>query len=176
LRARDLFIWGVFCALLVTATKAAAGPSSVSIELAGSIEPRCANTGFNLPLQVKDLSASGSSAIQFEAGCNAPFQYSVVSRNGGFKLEGAAPASGFASDLPYSVSVRIPLTGGKIIEDRFRSDQIKTGANAISFGNSGNAVSIGKTAEIKIAWEPSAKPLSAGAYQDQLTVKIFIRP
>jgi hypothetical protein len=176
LRVRGFFIWGIFFGFLITATKAGAGPSSVSIEVAGSIEPRCANTGFNLPMQVKDLSAGGSSAFQFEAGCNAPFQYTVTSRNGGFKLDGAAPAGGLAGDLPYSVSVRIPLTGGQIIEDRFRSDQIKGGANAFSFGNSGNAVSISKTAEIKIAWEPSAKPLSPGAYQDQLTVRIFIRP
>jgi hypothetical protein len=177
LRVLRIFIWGFFFAFLGAATKAAAaGPASVSIEVAGSIEPRCSNTGFNLPLQIKDLSQAGSSAVKFEAGCNAPFQYSVVSRNGGFKLDGPAPPSGFAANLPYNVSVRIPLTGGQTIEDRFTSDQIKSGASSISFSNSGNAVSIQKTAEIGVAWEPSAKPLSPGAYQDQLTVKIFIRP
>ncbi len=155
---------------------AVAGPSSISIEIAGSIEPRCSNTGFNLPLRVKDLSEGGSSAMQFEAGCNAPFQYSVSSRNGGFKLDGATSAGGFAASLPYNVSVRIPLAGGQTIEDRFKSDQIKANSSSFSFSNSGNAISIQKTAEINIAWEPSAKPLSPGAYQDQLTVKIFIRP
>jgi hypothetical protein len=177
LRVLRIFIWGIFSAFLGAATKdAAAGPAAVSIEIAGSIEPRCSNTGFSFPLHIKDLSQAGSSAVQFEAGCIAPFQYSVASRNGGFKLDGPAPPSGFAASLPYNVSVRIPLTGGQSIEDRFTSDQIKSGSNSFSFSNSGNAVSIQKTAEIGVAWKASVKPLSPGAYQDQLTVKIFIRP
>jgi hypothetical protein len=93
-----------------------------------------------------------------------------------FALDGATAAPSFASDLPYAISVRIPLTAGHAIDDTFSSRDVKSGAARFAFTNSGNSISIQKTAQMKIAWHASAKPLAPGSYQDQLRVTLSIRP
>jgi hypothetical protein len=162
---------------LVSVQPAFADDRSVSIEIAGSIEPRCANTGFVYPLELKDLTQAGSSSLQFQAGCNAPFQYRVQSARGAFALEQTgAVSAGFASSVPYAISVHIPLTGGGAIDDRFTSADVKSENPAFPFSTSRNAVSIQQKAEMRIVWNASHKPLLPGVYQDQLTVTLSVRP
>lgn len=154
-----------------------AGPPSVSIEVAGIIEPRCSNTGSAYGIQVRDMATAGSDVIRFAVDCNAPFQYALTSQNGGFKLEGAAPhSSTLAFEVPYRVSVLIPLTGGGAIKDVCESSQIKAGVATCPFTGSGNSVAIGKTGELAVAWQASQRPLAAGTYQDRLTVSLGLRP
>lgn len=164
-------------AVEVAAVPALAEDQAVSIEITGTVEPRCENNGFTYPLEVRDLTKAGSSALQFQAGCNAPFQYRVQSARGAFSADRANPApSGFAAAVPYSVTVHIPLTGGGAIDDRFTSADISPEKSQFPFSTSRNAVSIRQTAEMRIAWDASPKPLLPGIYQDQLTVTLSIRP
>ncbi len=157
--------------------KAPAEPRSVFIEVTGTVEPRCANTGFDYPLAIEDAASAGSSTITFYVDCNAPFQYRLESQNGGLKLDGPEFAGPhLTSELPYTVFVRIPLNSGPPISDGCRSETIKAGAVSCRFTNSGNSVAIQKQGEMKITWEADPKRLIGGVYRDRLTITLAIRP
>src|SRR5579885_3444029 len=69
-------LWRIFLFCLISLIGGASGevwgdPSSVKIEVTGAVEPRCSNAGFDLPLQLGNMSRAGSSSLQFEVNCNA---------------------------------------------------------------------------------------------------------
>jgi len=165
------------CLIAAAASQAIANPSSISIEVTGTVEPRCLNTGFDAPLRIQDVASAGTDTIAFNVNCNAPFQYSLDSQNGALTLDGAAhPDGNMAGEVLYTVLIRIPLNSGPAIDDVRASRAIKAGAAVRHFTNSRNAVAIDKPGQMTISWEPGSKRLMAGAYQDRLTMKLSIRP
>lgn len=167
----------LICLGLVGLREAIAEPPSVFIAVTGRIEPRCANAGFDYPLDIEDVASAGSSAVRFDVDCNAPFQYRLISQYGALKLDGPPSAgSNLVTELPYTVFVHIPLNSGPAISDICRSDTIKAGAVSCHFTNSGNSVSIQKQGEMKIAWEANARRALGGIYRDRLTINLSIRP
>lgn len=166
----------VACFLAGIAGCQAIAKDSVSIEVVGSVEARCASSGFTHAVRVPDAGIAGTDSVRFEVDCNAPFQYSMVSQNGGFQLaQGKMPSDAWSDHVPYRVSMFIPLNADNTISDSCTSQQIKHRAVTCRFSHSGNAVAIRKTAAMHISWETSKQPLIAGVYEDRLIVTLAIR-
>jgi len=162
----------------VSSGGAASGePSGVKIEVRGEIAPRCSNSGASFTFDLKDMSKAGSSGFSFQIDCNAPFIYALESENGAFVAEGGAQMSpaGFTSTVPYTVYTRLPLTGGRTIDDSCASASLKKGAQPCPFSTSGDAISIRQIGEVKVSWPQTRLRLLPGAYSDRLTIDISIR-
>ena len=161
--------------LPVNALLAAVG--KVKIEVTGTITPYCANSVTAVPIDAGDPRKAGSAKFAFTIDCNTPFQYTMQSDNGAFRLTNApAGVSRDQIEVAYNVHIRIPLTLGGSIDDTCGSQSIKQGATSCQFTDSGQKVAINQLGETDISWDATPSHLLAGQYTDRLTVFVSVKP
>ncbi len=150
---------------------------TVEIEVTGSIKTYCANSSSTLPINAGDVSKAGTATVAFAVDCNAPFQYSMQSENGAMRLADApAGAVRAASEIPYDVRVKIPLTRGGEINDICKSASLRAGAVTCKFTDSGGRIALDQRAEAQVIWAAPERHLPPGRYEDRLTVFVNSRP
>jgi hypothetical protein len=169
-RARACVI--AFFAASAQTTSACAG-DSVAIELVGDIEPECRLTALPGGINLGTLAKTGTQLIPFQLNCNAPFDYSVRSREGGLKAGALNVPLGFAAKIPYALETRIPTNEGIII-DQCGSATLATAAPPCGHGGSGSAIAIEQTGSLMISWAIGDE-LVAGTYTDVVTLSVSPR-
>lgn len=147
----------------------------ITIEVSGEVADECAVDSAPGSIDLGELSSIGITNIPVTIRCNAPFTYSMQSRNGGLAYLDGEAVNGFSDFVDYNLSSSIPTDTG-VIADTCTSAQIKTGADSCIFTNSGIGVALPSNAMFTLAWTPPSDPLLAGAYEDQLTLTFAVQP
>ncbi len=149
--------WVVCIAVSLGVVCEAAEPSTVAIEVTGTIPPKCANAGVPNGIQLDNLKAGGSSSVQFEINCNTPFAYTVQSANGAFQITGGTvTGTNLQTRVPYNLAITIPLDNGRAIADRCSSQSIAAGRVTCPFSTSGEQVAILRTGTMRLEWHRSS--------------------
>jgi hypothetical protein len=167
---------GLTTLLLFGAVSASAfAASSVQVRLSGDIRPECAigsPAGSALTVHAAEMDRPGSIEFPFLLTCNAPFSYRLEAQHGALVNNGAGAApNGFATALPYDVTVHIP-TDGVSIEDHCSSETIQVGQVTCPFSSSGSNIALGSAAQLTFTWRSQvARPLS-GDYIDRIIFKV----
>lgn len=99
-------------ALILTATTAVAW-DQVQIALIGEIERTCSVSGGLDAVDLGDVTRGSRRDLSLGVSCNTPFQYTLVSANGGLRHNGGLKRiGGFTDLLPYRVNVLVPTDTG----------------------------------------------------------------
>ena len=145
---------------------------TVSIEVSVQIQPACLLNNPTYSADLGQIQTAGSQVIGFGIDCNAPFQYSLQSREGGLRnnQNGATVRPGFISLIPYTLRIAIPTDAGGI-SDVCDSSQLSGSSPSCPFTNSGNGIAIAQTGSMTFSWSTD-KILVAGPYSDVVTLTI----
>jgi hypothetical protein len=146
---------------------------SIAIELIGDIEPECRLTALPGSVNLGALTKTGTQFIPFQVNCNAPFNYSVRSREGALKTGALNVPPGFVVKIPYSLETRIPTNEGLII-DQCGSATLAMSVPSCGHGGSGSAIAIEQIGSLMISWAISDE-LVVGTYTDVVTLSVSPR-
>jgi hypothetical protein len=119
------------------------------------------------------LTKTGTQFIPFQVNCNAPFNYSVRSREGALKTGALNVPPGFVVKIPYSLETRIPTNEGLII-DQCGSATLAMSVPSCGHGGSGSAIAIEQIGSLMISWAISDE-LVVGTYTDVVTLSVSPR-
>ena len=151
---------GFSCTLFFSTLSFAVGltepDQEVTIEISGWIKRTCGLKNLPTKIDLGNLETKKNQRIEFTVNCNAPFSYGISSNEGGLKYVNESKASNLKTTtmIPYHLDVTIPMDRG-IIKNSCAS---KTLPKAIGepaqckFSDSGQDVSIDKTATMDISW------------------------
>jgi hypothetical protein len=176
--------WGC---LNPTAARAESSLSdSVQIDLVARIPDRCAiKADGSLDREALNIETAQSQDLSFTLDCNSAFAIGVSARNGAMVRTGELKTD-FAVSKPYTVALQVATNGGELAPPACSSESLKAGAASLcSFYGagagsgllSGGDTAIGTPGKLRVSWAgPSGGPrLSAGSYQDVLTVTVGSR-
>lgn len=171
---RGRALWPLTCAA------ASCGPAfagdQVQIALLGEIERTCSVTGGIAAVELGDITAISRRDLTLDVSCNAPFQYTLMSANGGLRHTGTLSRIGaFADLLPYRVDVDVPTDTGRAL---FACDSasMAAGARRCAPADSGDGIALGRTAALSLSWQPPPLPMIAGRLEDALTISFSVKP
>lgn len=174
----------VLSAFLATAGAAVPARADVlTVTASGTIGSSCGLTSAS-PVGSPNLSASGSVGATVTVNCNTGFRLNALSAQGAIKSATSAPAN-FSNNVPYSLTVSVPLETGGPASATCASSTLATGQSscALSPGNttglsSSGKASLNKTASLTFAYTVPALPtrLIAGTYSDTVTLTITVAP
>jgi hypothetical protein len=172
-RSSRRLLWLPACSIVALTTPLPATQTRaedlVTIEVVGEIDPKCRLNALPVGIELGQISKSGTQLIPFQINCNAPFEYSVRSRDGALKHLDVIEASiGLVAQIPYKLDVRIPTDEGLIL-DQCDSSNLSGSSPSCGHGNSGSSTAIDQTASLTLSWNVSAE-LVAGTYSDVLTL------
>lgn len=176
----------IFCAFaaVTLGSTTPADADVLTINASGTIASSCslaAASAFGTP----NLTASGNVGATATVNCNSGFTINATSLNGGMKT--TKSATGFASLVPYSLTVLVPLetTPATSVSATCAATTLVSGQSscALSPGNvtglsSGGKASLGKTATLTLAYTVPSLPtrLIAGSYSDTISLTITAVP
>lgn len=162
-------------AILIAAPSACRASDTATIGMHGVIKPECVVTATSSSVDLGDLTIDGTQTITFQVFCNSPFAYEIASQYGGLKsvVHTSAPRR-FTIFVPYTVSIRIPTTGGGIA-DTCSSVHILKRSRHCRLTNSGNHISAEGPTTLTISWSASRDTPLAGTYRDVLTFSVAPR-
>lgn len=164
----------VAAALLTAATPCGAATDTI-VTIRGDVVPACSVSGLATSVDLGNLTVSGAATLAFATTCNAPFDYSVESANGGLRhSSGASAPPGFSALVPYTVRTILPTDAGTI-DDTCSSTTIVGGSTTCVFTDSGTGIAIGSASELRLGWT-GIPSLLGGSYSDTLTLTIGVRP
>ncbi len=162
-------------ALILTATSAVAW-DQVQIALIGEIERTCSVSGGLNAVDLGDVTRGSRRDLSLGVSCNTPFQYTLVSANGGLRHNGGLKRiGGFTDLLPYRVNVLVPTDTGSAAFS-CASDQMTVQAGRCAPADSGGGIALGQTAALSLSWQAPPLPLLAGRFEDALTISFSVKP
>lgn len=180
-------VWKSLIAVMCVATSGAMLASTeansgdrVQIAVEGRITPKCdideRGLSSSRHINLGEANKAGKHQFDFGINCNAPFKYTIESTYGAMvsQTQLASLTPQFAREVPYTVSVHIP-TDDVDINDRCPSKTIKAGHVTCPLHDSRNGIAIDQQGTVTVEWAASPKPLLAGAFSDQLTIKVGVR-
>lgn len=166
---------------------------TITVNIEGNVATSCGIIIASPNVTNLDFTQSGGHTIPFTVDCNAPFAYSLVSSNGGFKNAiGAAnvvsTSATFTSLIPYTVNTNFSVdTGGTFGNTGLISTNL-TAANAAPcdataynealcpYANSGAAAAAGLPASLSVFWnQTTSAPLVGGTFSDTITLTVRIK-
>jgi spore coat protein U-like protein len=149
-----------------------ADDNQVTISLQGKISPRCAVSTPNSILDFGSIAKAGSAQLNLTLSCNAPFQYSISSQNGGLKHESAsAAAAPFFYLLPYTMKITLPTDAGVTVDTCSSSNSSASGKACEKSGVVETAAT-NKPTSIEFTWNPGDLRPLAGSYKDIVTITV----
>lgn len=181
------------CAIGSGSARAETAPSDASdslrVGISGYITPKCelvrrdaAAQSFGDILDTRNgHSQPRTLDLQFHLTCNAPFEATLASKNGGLAFEGAS-APGFSTLVAYSAGIDLDRDAGDLTLHCDSTDmQARGGADASPHGGShcaarsrGHGVSDGD-GKVHLTLKRSAQPLLKGTYSDELILRVSPR-
>lgn len=167
-------LWPLACALAFCGTAFAA--DQVQIALVGEIERTCGVSGGIAAVDLGDVTAISRRDLTLGVTCNTPFQYTLVSANGGLRHSGTLTRIGaFADLLPYRVDVVVPTDTGRA---SFACDSaaMVESARRCAPADSGDGIALGRTAALSLSWQLPPLPMIAGRFEDALTISFSVKP
>lgn len=162
-------VWAGACAFLLSGHPATAS-DQVQIALIGEIETTCSLSGSLAAVDLGDVTATSRRDFTLGVSCNTPFQYTLVSANGGLRHAGNISRIGLFTDLlPYRVDVSVPTDAGGAA---FACDSasMTEGAGRCPPADSGSGIALDQTAALSLSWQPPQVPMLAGRFEDALTI------
>ncbi len=167
-------VWPSACALVFCGTAFAA--DQVQIALVGEIERTCSVNGGLAAVDLGDVTAISRRDLTLGVTCNTPFQYTLVSANGGLRHTGTFSRIGaFADLLPYRVDVDVPTDTGRAL---FACDSasMAESTHRCAPADSGDGIALGRTAALSLSWQLPPLPMIAGRFEDALTISFSVKP
>lgn len=148
----------------------------VHIALIGEIQQRCGLSGSATSIDLGDVTRVSRRDLMLGISCNTPFQYTLLSANGGLRHAGPVHRIGpFTDLLPYRVNVTVPTDAGHA-EFVCDSDHMTAGARQCAPADSGAGIAVAQTAALSLSWQPPQLPMIAGRFEDALTISLSIKP
>jgi hypothetical protein len=148
----------------------------VTIAVSGHISPSCGISGAPKIVELGRIDRPGSVDLALTLSCNAPFRYSLTSKNGGLRhteiVKSPAP---FTALIPYRMRFSFPTERGNII-DMCSSGDMAVSVPVCAANNRVDAVAIGAKASLSISWNFPDQPPLAGVYADTLTLTLGVNP
>lgn len=165
--------------LMLPFAPGALAQETLEMVVQGDVAPSCAVSFASDAMTVQGaLPGALTASADFNVDCNAPFSYTLASRNGALAYDGSTMLAGgsdsMGSFVRYDATVMIPLEDGApaVISDTCSSDTIDDDVNTCVFTNSGTAIALDNTGTLSIATAAASEPLLAGDYTDTLTLTI----
>ena len=162
--------------VVVSLVPPAAAHDQVQISLIGTIERSCSLSGALATVDLGDVTKISRRDLSLGVSCNTPFEYTLISANGGLRHNGNVNRiGGFTDLLPYRVNVSVPTDTGNA---RFScaSDQMTADARHCAAVDSGSGIALGQMAALSLSWQSPALPLLAGHFEDALTISFSVKP
>lgn len=154
--------------------------TELQIDLRGEVAARCRMTSPPALTGRIDLNRAGNARAPFGLDCNAPFQLSVRSGQGGFAA--GELREGITPRIAYELALDVDTDAGMNALGWCSADKLILGASAgCAFGaqgwSSGNATAINRMGSLSVRWNaPGNGALPAqGEYRDTITVDVTVR-
>lgn len=181
------------CVLTPAAARAETAPSdateSLTIGISGYITPKCelvrrdaATQSFGDILDARTgRSQPRTLDLQFHLTCNAPYEATLTSKNGGLAFDGTK-APGFSTTVAYSAAIDLDAKAGDLSLDcdssdmrgRSRSDASPVTASRCTARSRARGVSDGD-GKIHLTLKRSSQPLLKGNYSDEIILRVSPR-
>lgn len=182
--------WAIAPGLARAETAPSYARDSLTIGIFGYITPKCelartdaATRSFGDIMDARNGHSQAKTLdLQFHLTCNAPYEATLTSKNGGLAFEGTS-VRGFSTLVTYSAAVDLDAKAGGLTLDCDSSDMRggQKGTNGWSHGSArcaarshSHGVSDGD-GKVHLTLDRSSQPLLGGTYSDELILRVSPR-